>query len=416
MKGHKLFQLIVLSFSIIAKSQITIISNNDIIKNQEKIVTNSIVITPYDSLQPIKIVEGDTIQYVKYFGQDIYLLPTSNPINMYTYKFDTIECVNMSSYSKEHLKICTNVYKPERKCYQNRAAFLASNKDSVANRYYTIINIVKYDRESQKYKKQENRINKRISQNSDQEPNCQNKYVKNIDYFAYELVDKINNDTILYEPSSYNRSFHTSDYITVGYYEKIKQIYEGKNMIKYLSNFNRANLDSTKSRIYRCTSINLLNDEIVAILTYGEEKIVLDCPNSLAEIDYPSDLFNHDSEFIDYVKPMLHQSIGMFLLESDVKLIENNKEFLSYIKRQKNEADYNPVEERIRQCIRLYGQKYGKLIANYQITLGMTRAMCESAGYSIQYTRSSKEGKVEIYGNRFETAVLVNGIVTEIHK
>lgn len=462
MKKISLITFCILSFTNFVNSQISIINSNDISKKEEIITPSSIIITQYDSLKPIEIDENDTIQYRKFIGQKIYILKSNNPVKMYSYNFNEINCKNMSYRpdfgGESDIKIWTNIYKPENKCYKEeytdwknssrdynntRYGIKSSNLDSVTNRYYRIIDIINYNSNSNYYADLATKVDQRISQNSRLNTNNKISDIKKTGSFVYLLVNDLNKDTILYEPSSF-RFPHTSDYISVGFYEKIRQIYEGKNMVWFMGSKSYRNVqypetfednqniifDEINSRSYnrkesgmyfKCSAIKLSNrNEILAIFQNEKDTISVLCPKDLDNREYITDLFGIDyynSDFTSYISQKLkHTNISKFLLEDDVKIIENDKKYIMFKNGQLIKKEFDPAEERLKECIKLYGQKNGSLIANYTISLGMNRAMCESAGFTIISTMTTKEGKVQVYGNRFEKAVLVNGIVTKIYK
>ena len=416
-----------------ASAQISILNNNEIPKSQAKPEEAVIKKLEYDSLQPIKIIDennnyGQINENNKFIGQKIYLLPSSSPTLMFSTHCDSILCAKKYySYGEnknEKFKFWTNIYKPQNICSedqfsQGKFKITSSIEDSLINRYYTIIDIYLY--KSEKKSQFVNNTEFKIKMLQDSVVKCDFKDIRNLMSFAYVLKDDIRGDTVFYEDKNF---------ISVGYYLKLKQLYEGKNLIWYLGSYNAnagnelydfvSNKSHSKEEIgnkFYCSAIKLLNGSVVALLKNDKAELILECPNNLSKLEYPSDLFYHDAEFINHIKPKLHQSIDKLLLEEDVNAIEADKEYGAYRKRlDQMSTNDNSNEDRLKECISLFGKKNGKLIANYEVEIGMTKAMCEYAGYQLQSTIKTKSGKTEVLVSSLGRVVLENGIVTKIYK
>lgn len=361
----KIFLVIfIANYAIYVASQISTITKNDISVAQTLKNDSLISIVPYDSLQPIFIKENDTIQYEKYIGQKLFLPQTS---------------------------------------------------EETKGIYYTIIDI-----EKEKFY-----------------PTLKLRDDETGAIVKYKMTDEINS-------SQHGRYYTTYKFITVGYFLKIQQLYQGKDMIWFLGTTSYRNVQypeiipDEKNFIYdhiasksftrndsgtkfKCVAIKLSDEnEIIAILHGKKDTITVLCPENLYDKKFIEELFGIDyynSGFTSYISPKLkHTNIGKFLLEEDVKTLEADNQYKLFINGKLAKKEYDPVEERLKECVQLFGEKNGKLIANYKITLGMTRKMCEAAGFSLQSTTATNGSKVEIFSNRFEKAVLTNGVVTKIYK
>ena len=434
-------------------AQVSIIDNNQRFATPQKIKNLTIIPVSYDTLQSVVLI--DDVNFNKRFiGQKLFLPPSNRRVTLYKTRFDSIFCESVN-YQQSGLKGCnrnvklwTNSYIPtnllalaqsNRIIYPN-AEFSTSSLflDSIKNRYYTITNV--YDNEASNRLK--NKIADRIEFLEQLNQNVDGVSCK---YPTIELRDDITGDTLYYSSSqngdnviydgiTYSNTYGTNEFISVGVYAKLKRLYEGKNLIWYLGGSNGygyeiddddntiidliSNNTYSKKEIgakFKCVAIKLYNvgesNLIVASLKNDKGEIVLSCSNNLSDIKYHFDLFNHNLEFCNYIFPKLHQSIGKFILEDDVIAIEKDKEYKKLIARK----SYDPKEDRLNECIKLYGRKNGTLIANYTVSIGMTKAMCESAGFRFDSSMTTKQGKTIILRNASQRAILVNGIVSKIY-
>jgi len=439
-------------FALSLTAQISIMDNKETINNPQKQSIPQISIVRYDSLQSI-ILMNDTLQDSKFIGQKLFLPSTKEPITFYTTHFDSIECEN-TNYQEcifegnvKVVRLWTNIFKPINKCSFEQYSAITnlketgifhinqSSSDTIKNRYYTIIEIYNDD----KFKKISNEINNGI-----QKLHNEKEKVDGIISGSptIKLKDDLNGDILFYNlvGRNYSRSLEISEFISVGFYSKLKQIYEGKNMIWYLKNINYNGWDHltdflknnsfTETEIgskFKCTAIKLAKKvdsdyyDIIAVLQNEKGEITLKCPKNLTQIEYVGPYgLGFDSEFIDYITPSLHPNIGGLVLEEDVQRIETDKEFAKYKKRKaENDLQNDPQyqeNKRLKDCIAKYGTKNGTFIANHSVTIGMTKAMCKAAGFTIQSSNTTKDGVTEIWVGDSGKIVLKDGLVTRIIK
>lgn len=449
-----------------AKGQISIIEKSEIGTTQNKPKEKIETVIPYDSLYPIVMLQ-DTIIDKRIIGQKLFLPRTNNPIALYTSSFKRIHCEtidfeqNYDGILKE-VTLITNVYKPDNKClkprYSNETYKIKTSAiDSISNRYYRILDAFGWNSHGSKI------VNKSIDIGMELTANHTDNSaiidIRKCTDVTLKLKDDISGDTVFYNLSqgggkviyngiTYSQTYSPTDFISVGYYSKLKQLYEGKNMVWYLGSVhydsvweNREKISDSENKIidfinsteyskaevgqnFKCTAIKLYHNEnfntIVAVLKNDNKEITISCPNNLMDREYVRndlfgiDLFNND--FTSYITPKLHTNLDKFLLEEDVNMIETDKKFVKFKKDLNRNSTYDPKEERLNECIKLYGKKNGTLIANYSIAIGMTRTMCESAGFNFASSMTTKQGKTVIMRSTYERAVLVNGIVTKIYK
>lgn len=461
-----LILLCIINLASFAKGQISIIEKSEISTTPKKSKEKKESVIPYDSLYPIIMLQ-DTIIDKRIIGQKLFLPRTNNPIALYSCSFKRIHC-ETTDYEQNYdgilkdVTLVTNVYKPYNKClkprYSNETYKIKTSAiDSISNRYYTILDA--FGQNSHESKIVDKSINIGLELSANQTDNSAIIDIRKCTDVTLKLKDDISGDTVFYNLSegggkaiyngiTYFRTYEPTDFISVRYYSKLKQLYEGKNMVWYLGSIHYDSTWETREKIsdsenkiidiinsteyskaevgqkFKCTAIKLYhngNDNtIIAVLKNDNKEITISCPNNLMDKEYVSndlfgiDLFNNN--FTSYITPKLHTNLDKFLLEEDVNMIETDKEFVKYKKHLNTNTTYDPKDGRLNECIKLYGKKNGTLIANYSITIGMTRTMCESAGFNFASSMTTKQGKTVIMRSTYERAVLVNGIVTKIYK
>ena len=223
------------------------------------------------------------------------------------------------------------------------------------------------------------------------------------------FIGKEKEDTIYL--SLYNDLFFDkAPFIVVGYYEKMKKEYIGKEFSLYsYGNFIDINTGMKKEfnsgEIFTCTDITLLsnsnlpaailkssqNDEIAAILK-GFKSLQ----------DYPK-IFNFNLQKETRVEKSARQT-------------KENEEELSSKAKEKEELEKRDAQYK-KDCIAKFGQKYGLLVYVGDVAMGMTKEMCRAAWGEPDHINktTTKNGKHEQWVYSLGNYLYFdNNILTEI--
>lgn len=420
-----IFSILFCYIALHSTAQINIVYNKNIVKTQENTTKSPVNIIPYDSLFNINISQNDTIQYKKYIGLKLYFPQSKTPIVFYTLKFDSIRCYNSNTMIDTVL--WTNIYKPQRKCVTARfkiekSHIESSDFDSIKNKYYTIVDILTPENSLS--------FQNTIIENAERLESA-NKITDSWkpEKITFKLRNNLNGDTVYY---NFDNNDDFNHFVIEANYIKYKKLFEGKYLRLYFDYSYGSDLvtDISKSKtynttevgkIFKCTSIDLFCDKdsnfsYVAVLKNNKCEIPLGFTVSNREDELrnvTSELMNKlgDYLFSEKVALKIHKNIQNFLLEDDIKIINNE-----WIKKSNESKGSDPLEIRLNECVSLFGKKNGTLIANYTIRLGMTKKMCEMAGYRRQMSKTTEQGKTEVYKSNTGTAILENGIVTKIYE
>lgn len=261
----------------------------------------------YDSLQNINIRN-----VMSHIGQTIcYVGDTTALKNGWTSDF-------YSDFT------CKDVYRPKQVVDGFKMDVIRTDYQSIVGRYFRVCDVYDYNPESELDKK-----------------------------FRLQLVDDEKSDTIYWKWEPHPQ-YSFSDFITLGYFEKMKQKYVDDTMILKLTH-------------YRIILQNGLKTDIIKGSKFKCIDIVM----------------------------TLHDSSSMRAI------LENDKygKIEAYFKGV-NDFSVNDFysQRHIDECIRKYGIKYGKQVGSGQIDIGMSKAMVKDAygkpdkinSTTLEYTQSEQ--------------------------
>ena len=368
------FTVFLLAISICTRGQINIIERGS------KPVSSKPYTNLYDSLSNIKELRDDSIKYHyslnHLIGQFIYYVtPVISESNMHHRSFFSTPEIKSGSPSLP--------------------------LDSCMNRYWKISNIV--IRESR---------------------------------YVLELTDTIYGKKVYCDSRNMNR-----DFIVLGYYENIKKKYVGKTYIyksryyndllnndkfNYLINFQtkKYNKEIPDNSIWRCTDIgayNVTNQE--DLVTSDDEKrcpIILIFENDSLGKYYAYIENKRGEQFNDSIEDMkeyywvnnngneeerLPLFLGKFLTPAQQDYIA---------KREEQMKQYFALKKK--RLIAKYGKYWGKLVAERQLEIGMTKQMCrDSWGEPESISRiSTKYGNYEQWNYLTIYVYFENGKISAI--
>jgi len=259
--------------------------------------------------------------------------------------FDEQQCEESEYYKRYNgLKINYPTYSESYK--KNKILFFKKtnkieilNWSQINNKYYTIISINPLIEKSELYIEVKSYLNK--------------------DFFSdilFELKDNLNNDTIYVLGNQYDPQF-----ILVPYFEKLKELINGKTFIA-ISDFKairnpvskidynvfidkgtewKGELTLLRNKDLKTEESNEIDDEeavLAVLLSNDKEKAIFDLKGSRWNFE-------------------------------NVLLTKNDFENL-----KKGNTNKNKFEENV--FIKKYGEKYGKLVYQKKLTIGMSKNMC----------------------------------------
>lgn len=226
----------------------------------------------------------------------------------------------------------------------------------------------------------------------------------------FELTDTTDGKKVYCETRNMNR-----DFIVLGYYEKMKQLYVGKTFIyqhtyydevcsndrfNYLINFQtkKYNKDIRENTVWKCVDIaayNITNQEIDISDYENRCPIILVLENDslgkyYAYIENKGGKAFSETKYCFWAQDKGHEEerlplyLGKFLdLEQQAYIEKKGKEEKQYFAAQN------------KRMIAKYGKYWGKLVAEGQLEIGMTKQMCrDSWGEPQSINRTSTQ-----YGN-----------------
>lgn len=397
MKNLLLITLGIILITCNTYSQITITDNNTLKNNSLEIKT-----TPYDSSE--NWVNFSVLsEYKKYIGLNIYLPPNKDVI-MYTEKPYLID-INQGTFPKIivdgfeetiYETAFTNIYNAKRCAvgYSKQKINLFSSETS--DKYYTIINVLygndldlKMNNWKNNYivKKKETDLskeNKKNWKNSDKTIIHFPEFIEYKQKIAFELLtDK--KDTIYYIKSSSDKYLSPSNFILVPYFINLKEKYKDKKLVSSKSNncygsrfpstTDRKVVTFENNENWFCKNVTLLepNYEITFIIE-NETNQQLSVDDQVI-----SKCFIYQEEFIklEAEKDKLKEVEDTRYTEQQRIKEENEK-----IEKEKHRSEY----------IQQFGLKYGNLVADGKIEVGMSKEMCRTAyGYPSKVYQSKIE-------------------------
>lgn len=421
-----LFIVLVNTFSLY--SQITI---TDVEKSEEKIVLKP---EPYDSLKNLEYKQR-LVDYKQYIGLQIYLPPSSNPeMETYTgldyHMYLTKEaCIIPIATSKKlayydygtlvrtYDSIMTCTYKPYHYYSGNgnydAKAEITSDMNLIGNKYYTIVGVIYGDSLANYWKT----LNRKLWDASKIKSNI---YVDRIGFYGGDskpnalFVIKDENDNIFYSRS-------ITQFILVPYFVKQKLLFQNKYFLSTVSEWPEYELEDRRHSVkiednngYEKTSIKKVK------LKPHSKWLCTDV--TLLKPDYQLTyiLVNQDKEEITVNNRTLND---FFIDEETFIKKENEKKLLEaqIVEKRKQEEIKREEEEkkafetRKIECVRLFGQQNGELIANGKVKIGMNQEMCKKAWGTPFWTDkvTTKYGISEVwyygfgYSLHFENGILV---------
>lgn len=236
------------------------------------------------------------------------------------------------------------------------------NWSQIGNKYFTIVSINPFLDESEIYNEAKSSLSK--------------------DFYAdilFELKDSISNETIYAFESQYNPQF-----ILVPYFEKMKEQINGKTFIA-ISDFNAIKNPVSK------TDFSLYIDKGTE---WKGEFTLLRKKDLKAEMSNETD----DEETLFAVLLSNEKDKVIFDLENSRWNFENVLLSKNDFEKQKStNATKNKLEENV--LIKKYGEKFGKLVYQKKLEIGMSKEMCSDVcGITLNKKKvKNANGEIEIW-------------------
>ena len=236
------------------------------------------------------------------------------------------------------------------------------NWSQIGNKYFTIVSINPFLDESEIYNEAKSSLSK--------------------DFYAdilFELKDSISNETIYVFESQYNPQF-----ILVPYFEKMKEQINGKTFIA-ISDFNAIKNPVSK------TDFSLYIDKGTE---WKGEFTLLRKKDLKAEMSNETD----DEETLFAVLLSNEKDKVIFDLENSRWNFENVLLSKNDFEKQKStNATKNKLEENV--LIKKYGEKFGKLVYQKKLEIGMSKEMCSDVcGITLNKKKvKNANGEIEIW-------------------
>ncbi len=236
------------------------------------------------------------------------------------------------------------------------------NWSQIGNKYFTIVSINPFLDESEIYNEAKSSLSK--------------------DFYAdilFELKDSISNETIYVFESQYNPQF-----ILVPYFENMKEQINGKTFIA-ISDFNAIKNPVSK------TDFSLYIDKGTE---WKGEFTLLRKKDLKAEMSNETD----DEETLFAVLLSNEKDKVIFDLENSRWNFENVLLSKNDFEKQKStNATKNKLEENV--LIKKYGEKFGKLVYQKKLEIGMSKEMCSDVcGITLNKKKvKNANGEIEIW-------------------
>ena len=379
---------------------------------QEKIVSKPMAFDSLSNITP----QRDPIQYKQYIGYKLYCLPISNKFKReesnYTYyitdrisdlkykssqkfvkRHDPFERTvvakifgdvtklkgnALASYEKhkqnyeESYIIQTDIYKAT----ENDRNDIYTPYDSISNSYFTILNI-----EIAEYLN----ASKGHFLALEDWDKARHSY-----YLRFTLKDETSAEELYW--ICRNNDLSKSEFFLVPYFEKMKSMYEGKNVVPTTTLENLVDINTGEPvniepeevwQCYNVTFVHSKNHVLVQpyfLLSKDEKKVKI-----------PFDEFTKKCDGIFSYEDRVPRS--KFILEQEYnEIIAERKR--SAEEKQRIEEERLRIEEQARiehnkQIMRKFGNKYGKLICDGKVCLNMTKDMCVEAWGEPNYINST---------------------------
>jgi hypothetical protein len=226
------------------------------------------------------------------------------------------------------------------------------------------------------------------------------------------LIEKESNDVVYY--GLYLSSF--KKFITVGYIEKLKSMYVGKEYVRVLTDYVKSWGDGSvrteipRNTVLKCVDIAIMEDGFYPFRTPVKSDDALFDFLQNTETPFTAKLHNED---FPYIAIMENDELG----KSFVRLrdIQSKYEFKTIEEYEKELANF---EIHTNTLIEEYGQENAELILQKKIAIGFTKEMCrESWGAPREIVKTidaSGEKEQWVYDNEY--LFFKDDVLTEIQQ
>jgi len=397
----------------------------EIVKQNDTPQTKS---SSYDSLKNFE-EQQNRIDYQKYIGLDFYvppdLPPTDKDRNIKHCLFSIEPSIiptevpktdNIGERTQPYRALLTYVYKPiiyaKGISNGNVYAYVYSDEKKIGDKYYTILNVLSENELNELIGKMETKIHDALEQNvygdyyeefrAGERPNV-----------AFLIKDNSTGEK-LYLMLGYSRGMN---FTFVSYFAKQKELYDGKTFIAIVYERNDENadklIDATTNKSIKIKPLSKWSCE-VALLKDKNYSLSYILKNDLNQTII--------EDKINCFVPS-HQDIK-FLLESEYIKSENEKkqrekeqaEAIKKQQKEQSEKERNDTEHKRQYAISKFGEKFGGIIAQNKVELGMNMEMCKASwGEPNGREKASiKEGIEEQWNyGFFRNLVFLNGILVD---
>lgn len=367
-------------------AQITVMEENV----QERIIAKP---QAFDSLSNLSY-HDEPIQYKKYIGYKLFCLPFSNkysnvPSNILWNSWDKFKCKEPkkctilikskgstglgfnSKATKTHTvkqTVTTDIYKPTVDGYSvPNETNMYTPYDSVQNTYFTILNI-EGERDLREFVSLDEFGGKRDRPGK----------------LRFTLRNETTGEELYWirQNTMEEHQYLSNIMFLVPYFEKMQKKYKGKNVVSTTSLNQLVNIntgvavDIQPSEVWFCydvTFVNLKNKMFIepfCLLEKDGNKVMV-----------PFYLFTKKCYGIFSKED--HIERPTFMLEQDFnEIVEERKQAAEERQRkeeEKKQAEELARQERNKQIMQKYGNKYGSLICEGKVCLNMTKEMCEES-------------------------------------
>ena len=374
----------------------------------------------YDSLRPIYLSHYPS-ENKKYIGQTLIYTGVKKGTKLFCSRFSSSLFIVSNARKPYVAEIWSNIYMPNKECvlsgYEDNLKVDGTNGDSIKNSRFIIRDIISFD-DKVHYDSVCNLIKTQTdSLLKEQIPRT-------------SIDNQLSGDIIILEDLKSNTKVYCNsfnNFVAEGFIEKIKSTYVDKNMIKCYREdrtLKEMNFDD-KNMIYKCDSFKITvtdhDYELDLVLSNKIERKIIQCPSKLDELDYISKMIYDESIYVNRIYSRIHQKVDEFILESDIKVIVSDPYYKKYMNSTDTESErINDAldKKNINDYIAKFGNKFGPSIYRGDVEIGMTKTMCEYAGYELQLMSKSENGRTEVMKSRFGNikVVLLNGKVIKIIK
>lgn len=174
-------------------------------------------------------------------------------------------------------------------------------------------------------------------------------------------------------------------FICVGYFEKLKEFYEGKTMVMECNGNARCTLKSPTGEVYLSKETELMCFKVgIAEETNGDFHPYLFLEDSTGNqykvrADDGNDI-KKLCEKTNYLEKIEREKVERERIETERVLAQQQaleKEAAEATEIKKQQAERKAERKAI--MVKKYGKYYGELIAEGKVVLGMTKAMCKDA-------------------------------------